>query len=75
MAENPTREFGTRRSVAIQTAQPVKRSHHVALLLMGTFAIGGGAYALMPSEICEQSRPGMASGLQPNAECPPRTIL
>jgi len=67
MAEKPTREFGTRRSVAIQTAQPAKRSNQVALLLMGSFAIGGGAYALMPSENCEQNRPGMASGLQTNA--------
>src|SRR5258707_23305 len=71
MAENPTREFGTRRSVAIQTAQPVKRSNHVALLLMGTFAIGGGAYALMPRENCATDRPGMASDLQPPVECSP----
>jgi hypothetical protein len=46
MAEKPTTEFGQRKRVAIQTAQPVKRSKHVALLLMGTFAIGSGAYAL-----------------------------
>jgi len=74
MAEKPDREFGTRRPVAIQSSAPVKRSSHVALLLMGTFAIGGGAYALMPGETCEQSRPGVAapSGPQANAECPPR---
>jgi hypothetical protein len=72
MAEKPTTEFGQRKRVAIQTARPVKRSKHVALLLMGTFAIGSGDYALMPSENCEQNRPGMASGLQGNAECPPR---
>ena len=74
MAEKPDREFGTRRPVAIQSSAPVKRSHHVALLLMGTFAIGGGAYALMPGENCEPNRPGMAapSGLQTGAECPPR---
>ena len=35
MAGKPTREFGTRKPVAIPTAAPVKRSHHVALLLMG----------------------------------------
>ena len=71
MAEKP-KEFGTRKPVAIQPAQPVKRGQ-VALLLMGTFAIGGGAYALMPGETCE-TRPGMAapSGLQTNAECAPR---
>jgi hypothetical protein len=74
MAEKPDREFGTRRPVAIQSTAPVKRSHHVALLLMGTFAIGGGAYALMPGENCEPNRPGMAapSGLQTQAECPSR---
>jgi len=74
MAERPNKEFGKRRPVAIQTAEPVKRSSHVALLLMGTFALGGGAYALMPRENCEPNRPGMAapSGLQTAAECPPR---
>jgi hypothetical protein len=68
------KEFGKRRPVAIQTTAPVKRSHHVALLLMGTFAVGGGAYALMPGETCAPNRPGMAapSGLQTGAECPPR---
>jgi hypothetical protein len=74
MAERPNQEFGKRRPVAIQTAEPVKRSSHVALLLMGTFALGGGAYALMPRENCEPNRPGMAapSGVQTGAECPPR---
>jgi hypothetical protein len=74
MAEKPDKEFGTRRPVAMQLSAPVKRSHHVALLLMGTFAIGGGAYALMPGENCEPNRPGLAapSGLQTGAECPPR---
>jgi hypothetical protein len=61
-----------RRPVAIPAAGPVKRSGHVALLLMGTFAVGGGAYALMPSETCEPNPPGMASGLQSNAGCRPR---
>jgi hypothetical protein len=53
MEEKPTREFGTRKPVATHSAAPVKRSGHVALLLMGTFTIGGGAYALMPRENCE----------------------
>lgn len=69
MANQPTREFGKRRPVTIPTAQPVKRSNHVALLLMGTFAVGGAAYALMPGENCGQ-RPGLA--LDANAQCPPR---
>ena len=59
--------------MAIRPAQPVKRGQ-VALLLMGTLAIGGGAYAMMPSENCEPNRPGMAapSGLQTSSECRPR---
>jgi hypothetical protein len=61
-----------RRPVAIPAAQPVKRSGHVALLLMGTFAVGGSAYALMPRENCEPNPPGMASDLQSNAGCRPR---
>jgi hypothetical protein len=73
MTETPTSQFGTRRPVAIRPAQPIKRGQ-VALLLMGTLAVGGGAYAMMPSENCEPNRPGMAapSGLQTNSECRPR---
>ena len=73
MADKPTSEFGTRKPAAIRPAQPVKRGQ-VALLLMGTLAVGGGAYAMMPSENCEPNRPGMAapSGLQTNSECRPR---
>jgi len=73
MAETPPSEFGARRPVAIRPAQPVKRGQ-VALLLMGTLAVGGGAYAMMPSENCEPNRPGMAtpSGLQTSSECRPR---
>jgi hypothetical protein len=70
MAELPNKEFGRRRPVAIPTAHPVKRSSHVALLLMGTFAIGGGAYALMPGENCQPNRPGIAA--PSGVECPPR---
>ena len=73
MAEKPDTQFGTRKPVAIRPAQPVKRGH-VALLLMGTLAVGGGAYAMMPSENCEPNRPGIAapSGLATNTECRPR---
>jgi hypothetical protein len=74
MAERPVREFGKRKP-AIPTVQPVKRSNHVALLLMGTFAIGGGAYALMPRENCGPSQPGMASDLLPKGNCPSRGYL
>src|SRR5664279_3103165 len=65
--DKPTREFGMRRPVAIPAAGPVKRSGHVALLLMGTFAVGGGAYALMPRE-CTPAPPGVSTP----GECPPR---
>lgn len=34
-----------------------KRSHHIALLLMGTMAVGGSAYALMPHEKCDTTQP------------------
>jgi hypothetical protein len=71
MAENATKQFGKRRPVAMPAAPPVKRSNHVALLLMGTFAIGGGAYALMPSD-CGAGRPGITADLQTGAGCPPR---
>lgn len=73
MAEKPTRDFGTCKPAAIRPPQPVKRGQ-VALLLMGTLAVGGGAYALMPSENCEPNRPGMAapSGTQTGTECRPR---
>jgi hypothetical protein len=35
---------------------------------MGTLAVGGGAFALMPSETCQQTPPGMAT----STECQPR---
>ena len=70
----PNREFGTRKpSVPIVPGPPAKRSGHVGLLLMGTLAVGGGAFALMPRDNCERS-PSVASPslLQGNTECPPR---
>jgi hypothetical protein len=73
MAEKATKQFGKRRPVAMPAAPPVKRLNHVALLLMGTFAIGGGAYALMPSENCGAGRPGIAADLQTGAGCSPRS--
>jgi hypothetical protein len=70
MAEKLATQFGKRRPVAVQPAAPVKRSRHVALLLTGTLAIGGGAYALMPGENCAPSQPGMAA--PSTAGCSPR---
>ena len=63
--QRPT-EFGKRRPLAPPPSTPlVKRSGHVALLLMGTLAVGGGAYALMPRGNCEPASPGMAAPTLP----------
>jgi hypothetical protein len=71
MTEKPVTQFGKRRPVAVQPpAAPVKRSSHVALLLAGTVAVGGGAYAMMPGENCAPSQPGMAA--PSNAGCSQR---
>ena len=63
MARLPSTEFGRRRPAVepAAAAPPVKRSGHVALLLMGTFAIGGGAYALTSRNNCEPKSPGIAA--------------
>ena len=43
----------------------MKRSANVALLVMGTVAVGATAYALMPSENCQQpGQPGAAQTTQ-----------
>jgi hypothetical protein len=76
MESRPEREFGKRRPAAIPAAEahPVKRSRHVALLLMGSLAVGGGAFALMPGGNCEPKGGGMAAPSLPQsgAGCPPR---
>ena len=69
MERRPSKEFGKRGPIAPQPAVPPKRSGHVALLLMGTVAIGGGAYALMPRQNCEPSAPGMAATAPSGANC------
>jgi hypothetical protein len=70
MAEKPRQQFGRRIPAAPPPALPAKRSGHVALLLMGTFAIGGGAYALMPRGNCQPAAAGMPAPSA--AECPQR---
>jgi hypothetical protein len=68
-------DFGRRKVATLALhSEPVKRSHHVALLLMGSLAIGGSAYALMPNENCEPKGAGMAAPSLPQAgtECAPR---
>jgi hypothetical protein len=73
MADAPIRQFGKRRPAAISAAEPVKRSGHVGLLMMGALAVGGSAYALMPRENCVP-QPGMATSALPqgNAGCTSR---
>ncbi|MDF0515629.1 hypothetical protein P0R31_00030 [Bradyrhizobium yuanmingense] len=67
MADKPTsKEFGRRRprlpaDLPLPPREPVKRSGHVALLVMGTIAVGATAYTLMPRQNCEPS-PGAVPG-------------
>jgi len=75
MAAPPLSEFGKRRPAAIADTVPQpKRSGHVALLLTGSLAVGGSAYALMPQGNCDPSPPGMAAALGPQTGvgCSPR---
>jgi len=65
MASSPT-EFGKRKPVVPPAASPpVKRSRHVALLLTGTLAVGGTAYALMPRENCQPAGAAVAGPSPP----------
>jgi hypothetical protein len=72
MDSKPVTQFGRREAAfAAQQVKTTKRSSHVALLLAGTVAVGGGAYALMPGENCAPNQPGMAASA--NAGCSPRS--
>jgi hypothetical protein len=73
MAQVPDHEFGKRRLQDMQQSTATKRSNHIVLLLMGTFALGGGAYALMPSETCEMNQPGMAASSGQTSPCQSRS--
>src|SRR3954454_10366691 len=59
-AKPPTKDFGKRRPVTVSPAPrgPVKRSGHVALLVMGTIAVGTTAYTLLPRQNCTPTPPG-----------------
>ncbi|WP_080751907.1 hypothetical protein [Bradyrhizobium japonicum] len=63
MAKPSKKEFGKRRPapLAPPSGPPVKRSGHVALLVMGTIAVGTTAYTLMPRQHCEPT-PGAVPG-------------
>jgi hypothetical protein len=68
MESPPRGGFGKRKpAVPAVASPPVKRSGHVALLVMGTMAVGGGAYALMPRGNCQPTSPGMAAPASPEA--------
>jgi hypothetical protein len=68
MARASAKQFGKRPPPAAETATPNKRSGYVALFLMGTVAVGAGAYAMMPSERCEPAKPPAAGQpVPPNA--------
>jgi hypothetical protein len=72
MAEKrPTQQFGKRRPAALPLPprEPVKRSGHVVLLVMGTIAVGTTAYVLMPRQNCDPPSPGMAAAAQPSTAC------
>ena len=79
MANKSDQEFGKRKPVSVPASPrpappPAKRSGHVALLLMGTFAVGSAAYALMPNRNCEPSPNTASSSLQQNnANCSSRS--
>ncbi|WP_426411986.1 hypothetical protein [Bradyrhizobium ganzhouense] len=59
-AKPPPKEFGKRRPAPAPPAprEPVKRSGHVALLVMGTIAVGTTAFMLMPRRNCDPMPPG-----------------
>ncbi|PPQ14624.1 hypothetical protein CV770_35835 [Bradyrhizobium sp. AC87j1] len=67
MADKPSKqEFGKRRPrrpqpLPLPAKEPVKRSGHVALLVMGTLAVGTTAYTMMPRQNCEPT-PGAVPG-------------
>lgn len=78
MTDKGKPDFGKRRQVSVPPSQPRapqpqgKRSNHVALLVMGTLAVGGTAYSLMPRE-CAPGQPGTMPTVTSPAECPPRS--
>jgi hypothetical protein len=79
MADKTVKDFGKRKPASVPASPrpmppPAKRSGHVALLLMGTVAVGSTAYVLMPNRTCEPS-PNAASPSyqQTSTECTSRS--
>jgi len=79
MADKPDKDFGKRKPASVPASPrpvppPAKRSGHVALLLMGTFAVGTAAYTLMPNRNCEPSPNAASPSLQQGStECSSRS--
>jgi hypothetical protein len=79
MTNKPDKDFGKRRPASVATVPrqgpPAKRSGHVALLLMGTLAVGSTAYTLMPRDNCQRPPDVPSPSLlqSSNTECPPRS--
>ncbi|SFK17176.1 hypothetical protein [Bradyrhizobium sp. cf659] len=72
MADKPTsKQFGKRRPAPVPPTSraPVKRSGHVALLVMGTIAVGTTAYTLMPRQNCEPPPAGTEAAAQTSTTC------
>lgn len=71
MADKPSsKQFGKRRPPAeLPPRPPAKRSGHVALLVMGTIAVGTTAYTLMPRRTCEPSAAGTDPTVQTSTTC------
>jgi hypothetical protein len=70
-------EFGKRRPVRLPDAPPEpapKRSQHVALLVMGTFVVGGFASAWIERQNCQPAQvpPGAAAPATLQASCSSR---
>ncbi|WP_008566014.1 hypothetical protein [Bradyrhizobium sp. CCGE-LA001] len=60
--KSASKQFGKRLPSVPATPRPqAKRSGHVALLVMGTIAVGTTAYTLMPRQNCEPT-PGAVPG-------------
>ncbi|MCL2716901.1 MAG: hypothetical protein FWD68_20685 [Alphaproteobacteria bacterium] len=66
MAESPeSPDSGGQPSLVAASQASAKRSGHVALLLMGTIAVGTAAYGLMPKSRCVPIPRGTASPASP----------
>ena len=81
MDKKSDKDFGKRKpvSVPVRSGQALRQSAPVTspCLLMGTFAVGSAAYALMPSQSCERPpnapQPSLLQSNANAAECPPRS--